>query len=88
MEHPAVMEVAVTSSPDEQKGEVVKAFVVLHEDYLMRSELELIKELQEHAKRTTAPYKYPRKIEFMKELPKTTSGKIKRNVLKKKEWRV
>ncbi|GFS51168.1 acyl-coenzyme A synthetase ACSM3, mitochondrial [Trichonephila clavipes] len=88
MEHPDVVEVAVTSSPDEKRGEVVKAFVVL-KDHPESEELksELIKELQEHTKRTTAPYKYPRKIEFVKELPKTVSGKIKRFELKEKEWK-
>ncbi|GFQ99804.1 acyl-coenzyme A synthetase ACSM3, mitochondrial [Trichonephila clavata] len=88
MEHPDVVEVAVTSSPDKKRGEVVKAFVVL-KDYPESEELksELIKELQEHTKRTTAPYKYPRKVEFVKELPKTVSGKIKRFELKEKEWK-
>ena len=86
MEHPTVVEVAVTSSPDESRGEVVKAFVVLKSTYSVKSESDLIKELQEYVKRTTAPYKYPRKIEFVTELPKTASGKIKRFELRKKEW--
>ncbi|GFS38580.1 acyl-coenzyme A synthetase ACSM3, mitochondrial [Nephila pilipes] len=88
MEHPKVVEVAVTSSPDEKRGEVVKAFIVL-KNYpeSEESKSDLIKELQEHAKQTTAPYKYPRKIEFVKELPKTLSGKIKRFELKENEWK-
>ncbi|KAG8190179.1 hypothetical protein JTE90_011904 [Oedothorax gibbosus] len=86
LEHPAVLEVAVISSPDASRGEVVKAFIVLKDAYLDKPETILIKQLQEHAKKITAPYKYPRKIEFVTELPKTTSGKIKRNELKQREW--
>ncbi|XP_057551538.1 acyl-coenzyme A synthetase ACSM3, mitochondrial isoform X2 [Hippopotamus amphibius kiboko] len=85
-EHPAVAESAVVSSPDRIRGEVVKAFIVLNSDYKSHDQEQLKKEIQEHVKRTTAPYKYPRKVEFIQELPKTISGKIKRNELRKKEW--
>ncbi|XP_078415044.1 acyl-coenzyme A synthetase ACSM3, mitochondrial-like [Cetorhinus maximus] len=86
MEHPAVVESAVVSSPDPVRGEVVKAFVIRSSVYTSHDPDTLIEELQEHVKKVTAPYKYPRKIEFVKELPKTISGKIKRNELRKKEW--
>ncbi|XP_044534967.1 acyl-coenzyme A synthetase ACSM3, mitochondrial-like [Gracilinanus agilis] len=85
-EHPAVLESAVVSSPDPIRGEVVKAFVILKPDYKSCAQEKMKNELQEHVKRTTAPYKYPRKVEFVLELPKTISGKIKRNELRKKEW--
>jgi len=84
LEHPAVAESAVVSSPDEVRGEVVKAFVILAPGY--EPSEELVKELQEHVKKVTAPYKYPRKIEFVKSLPKTVSGKIRRVELRQKEW--
>lgn len=91
MEHPAVVEVAVTSSPDEKRGQVVKAFIVIKKEYLNKTMNEdtrdaFIKELQEHTKQITAPYKYPRKIEFVMQLPKTISGKTKRFELRQKEW--
>ena len=82
--HPAVKESAVVASPDEIRGEVVKAFIVLTKDYSPSEAL--IKELQEFVKKNTAPYKYPRKIEFVDDLPKTISGKIKRKELKMKEF--
>ncbi|XP_037670602.1 acyl-coenzyme A synthetase ACSM3, mitochondrial isoform X2 [Choloepus didactylus] len=85
-EHPAVAESAVVSSPDPIRGEVVKAFIVLNPGYKSHDKEQLKKEIQEHVKKTTAPYKYPRKVEFIQELPKTISGKIKRNELRKKEW--
>nr|XP_031543399.1 acyl-coenzyme A synthetase ACSM3, mitochondrial isoform X2 [Vicugna pacos] len=85
-EHPAVAESAVVSSPDPIRGEVVKAFIVLNPDYKSHDQEQLKKEIQEHVKKTTAPYKYPRKVEFIQELPKTVSGKIKRKELKKTEW--
>jgi acyl-coenzyme A synthetase/AMP-(fatty) acid ligase len=85
IEHPAVVESAVVASTDEMRGEVVKAFIVLTKDY--RPSDALVKELQEFVKKQTAPYKYPRKIEFVDELPKTISGKIKRKELKMKEFR-
>lgn len=87
IKHPAVRECAVVASPDPERGNVVKAFVVLREQAPAQQEA-LIKELQNHVKQLTAPYKYPRKIEFLEELPKTTSGKIMRVELRKKEQNV
>lgn len=84
IEHPAVKESAVVASPDEVRGEVVKAFIVLTTGY-QPSEA-LVKELQEFVKKHTAPYKYPRRIEFIDELPKTISGKIRRKELKLREF--
>ncbi|MBI1731465.1 MAG: AMP-binding protein [Gammaproteobacteria bacterium] len=86
IEHPAVAESAVVASPDETRGEVVKAFVVLAPGFSPSDVLK--KEIQEHVKRITAPYKYPRKIDFVTELPKTVSGKIRRVELRQKEWAV
>ncbi|MCL2806245.1 MAG: AMP-binding protein [Treponema sp.] len=76
LEHPAVLECAVTGIPDADRGTVVKATVVLSKKFEASEELKV--ELQEHVKKTTAPYKYPRIVEFVKELPKTISGKIRR----------
>ena len=76
MEHPAVMETAITGAPDELRGQIVKATVVLAPGYTPSDELK--KELQDHVKKSTAPYKYPRIIEFVDILPKTISGKIRR----------
>ena len=76
LEHPAVLECAITGMPHPIRGQIVKATVVLSKGYVPSDEL--IKELQEHVKHTTAPYKYPRVIEFVEELPKTISGKIRR----------
>ncbi|MDJ0784791.1 MAG: AMP-binding protein [Desulfosarcinaceae bacterium] len=84
IEHPAVAESAVVSSPDETRGEVVKAFIILTPGYEASDELS--KSLQNHVKQVTAPYKYPRKIEFVDALPKTVSGKIRRVELRDKEW--
>jgi len=84
IEHPAVAESAVVSSPDDTRGEVVKAFVILAPGYTGSDEL--VKELQDHVKKVTAPYKYPRKIDFVTELPKTVSGKIRRIELRDQEW--
>lgn len=84
MKHPFVKECAVVASPDEIRGFIVKAFVVL-QDNVNPVDPELTKTLQEHVKTLTAPYKYPRKIEYLTELPKTTSGKIRRIELRQKE---
>ncbi|XP_053132362.1 acyl-coenzyme A synthetase ACSM4, mitochondrial-like isoform X2 [Hemicordylus capensis] len=86
IEHPAVVESAVVSSPDLVRGEVVKAFVVLSPSFMAYNPEKLTLELQDHVKKVTAPYKYPRKMEFVQQLPKTVSGKIRRNELRKKEW--
>ena len=83
LEHPAVMECAVTAAPDPLRGQVVKATVVLTSKYTPSDELILA--LQEHVKEVTAPYKYPRIIEFVKELPKTISGKIRRVEIREKD---
>lgn len=69
MEHPAVAESAVVSSPDPIRGEVVKAFIVLNADYKSHDQERLKKEIQEHVKRTTAPYKYPRKVSILIMMP-------------------
>ncbi|HEX2945855.1 MAG TPA: AMP-binding protein [Clostridia bacterium] len=76
IEHPAVLECAITAVPDPIRGQIVKASVILAKGYTGSDEL--VKELQDHVKRVTAPYKYPRVIEFVTELPKTISGKIRR----------
>ena len=78
--HPAVVECAVTAAPDPIRGKVVKATIVLAKGYEPSDEL--IKELQNHVKHTTAPYKYPRVVEFVDELPKTIGGKIKRKLIR------
>ena len=83
--HPAVRECAVVASPDEVRGAIVKAFVVLV-DQAQKESSTIVTELQEHVKVATAPYKYPRKIEFLDELPKTISGKIRRIELRKAEF--
>lgn len=76
MEHPAVLECAITAVPDPDRGQIVKATVVPSKNY--HPSEELARELQEHVKKVTAPYKYPRIVEFVTELPKTISGKIRR----------
>ncbi len=76
LEHPAVMECAITGSPDPVRGQVIKATIVLTKGHTAGPEM--VHELQEHVKKVTAPYKYPRIIEFVTELPKTISGKIRR----------
>jgi acetyl-CoA synthetase len=83
LEHPVVAEAAAVGSPDPVRGEIVKAFVVLKKGSIPSEAL--VSELQEHVKRITAPYKYPRAIEFVDRLPKTISGKIRRNVLRERE---
>lgn len=82
--HRAVVEAAAVASPHRERGEIVKAFVILAAGVVPSDEL--TKELQDHVKSVTAPYKYPRAIEYVTELPKTTSGKIKRAELKRREW--
>jgi acetyl-CoA synthetase len=76
LEHPAVLECAITAVPDPDRGQVVKATVVLAKGWVASDNLKV--ELQEHVKKVTAPYKYPRVVEFVSELPKTISGKIRR----------
>jgi acetyl-CoA synthetase/medium-chain acyl-CoA synthetase len=83
LEHPAVLESAVVASPHPDRGSIVKAFVRLRSGW--EASEALVRELQEHVKRTTAPYKYPREIEFVEELPKTVSGKIRRVELRQRE---
>lgn len=78
MTHPGVVECAITGVPDPIRGQVVKATIVLSDEYKEKIGEDLIKELQDHVKHTTAPYKYPRVVEFVNELPKTISGKIRR----------
>lgn len=85
MTHPAVVECAITGVPDEIRGMVVKATVVLAKDWKEKAGDALIKELQDHVKHETAPYKYPRIIEFVDELPKTISGKIRRVEIREKD---
>jgi acyl-coenzyme A synthetase/AMP-(fatty) acid ligase len=85
VEHPAVIEAAVVASPDPVRGEIVKAFVILSPKYAPSPDL--VAELQTYVKTVTAPYKYPREIEFVKELPKTISGKIRRIDLREMERR-
>jgi len=85
MTHPAVVECAITGVPDEIRGQVVKATVILSKEYKDKAGDELVKLLQEHVKQVTAPYKYPRIIEFVDELPKTISGKIRRVAIREKD---
>ncbi len=84
LEHPSVQECAVAASPDPARGEIVKAFVVLKPGYTATPDLAA--ELQSHVKAQTAPYKYPRAVEFIDELPKTVTGKIRRRTLKDREF--
>jgi len=85
IEHPAVQEAAVVGSPDDIRGLIVKAFVILRPG--IKPSEALIREIQNHVKKVTAPYKYPRAIEFVDALPKTISGKIKRNELRDREMK-
>jgi acyl-coenzyme A synthetase/AMP-(fatty) acid ligase len=85
LEHPAVLESAVVAAPDVVRGQVVKAYVVLRPGAVASEAL--AREIQEHVKRTTAPYKYPRQVEFIAALPKTVSGKIRRVELREQERR-
>lgn len=84
MEHPAVLECAITAVPDPDRGQIVKATIVPSKDY--QPSEELARELQEHVKRVTAPYKYPRVVEFVTELPKTISGKIRRVQIRNEDF--
>ena len=85
MTHPAVEECAITGVPDEVRGQVVKATIVLAKEYRDADKEQLTKEIQHHVKVTTAPYKYPRVVEFVDELPKTISGKIRRVQIRKQD---
>ena len=78
MTHPAVVECAITAAPDEIRGQLAKATIVLADDWKAKAGDALVKELQNHVKHETAPYKYPRVIEFVDVLPTTISGKIRR----------
>jgi len=80
MEHPAVLEVAVVGKPDAERGEIVKAFVVLKAG--VTGSDTLVSELQDFVRQTTAPYKYPREIEFRVDLPKSAAGKLLRRILR------
>ena len=83
MEHAAVAETAVVASPDELRGHIVKAFVVLNKSF--DAGAELTEELQSHVREQLAPYKYPREVEFVSELPRTQTGKIRRVELRQQE---
>jgi len=85
MTHPAVVECAITGVPDDIRGMVVKATVVLGKEWKEKAGEALVKELQQHVKKVTAPYKYPRIVEFVDELPKTISGKIRRVEIRQKD---
>jgi acetyl-CoA synthetase len=85
MTHPAVVECAITGVPDDIRGMVVKATIVLGKEWKDKAGDDLVKELQQHVKKVTAPYKYPRIIEFVDELPKTISGKIRRVEIRNKD---
>jgi acetyl-CoA synthetase len=87
MTHPAVVECAITGVPDDIRGQVVKATIILSKEYRDKAGESLVKEIQEHVKAVTAPYKYPRIIEFVDELPKTISGKIRRTEIREKDRR-
>ena len=83
IEHPSVQEAAVVGSPDDIRGLIVKAFVILKPGFTPSDAL--VRDLQSHVKKVTAPYKYPRSIEFVDSLPKTISGKIRRIELRERE---
>jgi len=85
MTHPAVVECAITAVPDDIRGQIVKATIILSREYKEKAGDALVKELQDHVKKVTAPYKYPRVIEFVEELPKTISGKIRRVEIRNKD---
>lgn len=81
--HPAVLECAVTAYPDEIRGEIIKASIVLTKDYEASEELK--QEIKNHVKSVTAPYKYPRRVEFVDEIPKTVNGKIRRETIRNED---
>jgi acyl-coenzyme A synthetase/AMP-(fatty) acid ligase len=83
LEHPAVVECAVVAAPDEERGYVVKGFVVPTPD--ATADHALAADLQRHVKERIAPYKYPRRIEFLDALPRTPTGKVQRGVLRERE---
>lgn len=85
MTHPAVVECAITGVSDEIRGQIVKATIILAKEHKEKAGVALAKEIQEHVKMVTAPYKYPRIIEFVDELPKTISGKIRRMEIREKD---
>ena len=80
IEHPAVADVGVVAAPDEDRGSVVRAVVVLQQGFAPRPEL--ARELQQHVKAVTAPYKYPRRVDFVEALPRTASGKLRRAAIR------
>ena len=81
--HPAVLECAVVGAFDETRGQVIKAIIVLTDSY--KPSNALVEEIQNFVKQKTAPYKYPRIVEFVDKLPKTISGKVKRHILRTKD---
>jgi acetyl-CoA synthetase/medium-chain acyl-CoA synthetase len=85
MEHQAVLDVAVVGKPDPVRGQIVKAYIILRDGHDDSDSMK--KELQRHCKQVVAPYKYPREIEFVSELPKTTSGKTRHVELREREKR-
>jgi acyl-coenzyme A synthetase/AMP-(fatty) acid ligase len=88
MDYPAVLDCAAVGSPDPQRGEIVKAFIILRDDWKDKANATLISEIQNHVKAATAPYKYPRKVEFVAELPRTPTGKVRRKTLRDQEYAV
>jgi 2-aminobenzoate-CoA ligase len=83
LEREEVHQVAVVGSPDKKRGEIVKAFVILEEGY--EASREMVERLQDYVKERVAPYKYPREVEFVEELPTTETGKIQRATLRERE---